>query len=57
MIIQLDTKNKRVLILSDIKIEEFLRELEKLLPNKGWRGYTIINPYSYSGSEEVIQGE
>lgn len=55
MIVQIDTKNKKVLILDNIKIKDLLKELETLLPNKKWLDYELINPYFVNQNE--IQGE
>ena len=44
MKIQIDTTTKTIQIEESIKLEDFFKLLEELLPNNKWKEYTII-PY------------
>jgi len=60
MIVQIDTKDKKVLVLDNIKMKDLLKELETLLPNKKWADYTLINPYYVEPQDSPnspVQGE
>lgn len=57
MKIQLDTTNKTIKLESDVKLKTLVKTLDKLLPNKEWKQFTLQTntTISYWNSPIVIR--